>query len=400
MVFVRNMALLGAITFAAMPALAGTSAKLTQASSFYDIDGPNNEFDADNLSYTSGSGNYHGIGLEGLSQLETTDILFKNGVVVAGNKSYGSMTTGVEITFTNTNATRVLRPVVNSTLLAAGIGLYVTDQLLFSPPPGGCGPASLVNCAAIPPGGNSGRGAAHWRNSFASFDFDVSVDGASIYSLAGKLGTDANGNFYEDLGAARGILNDFTRVSGEPNPWFLGYSWNDTNVRIALPNALNPGESVTAVYTITTLVQIGPQNFGLTYPGTGRSESQIGYASFGDPTGGDSPISTDFAAFRFAGFGQENALQGPVLNLNGVGKFSFGDDAEQVTDPVTGEVSLFIPSTEQENPETGELELVSNFIGKAGSNVAPIPEPASWTMLLLGFGFVGGVLRRRAPAAA
>jgi opacity protein-like surface antigen len=44
------------------------------------------------------------------------------------------------------------------------------------------------------------------------------------------------------------------------------------------------------------------------------------------------------------------------------------------------------------------------FVGEwdfAGSSVQAIPEPASWMLLLIGFGAVGGVLRRRpvAPAA-
>ena len=394
-----NLTLVGVMALAASPALAGTSAKLIQATSQYSIANQAGTPSADNLSYANGAGNYHGVGLEGLSELASTTILFKNGVVVAGSGAYGTMTTGVAITFTNSNTARVLTPVVNSTLLAAGMGLFITKDLRYLPPAGVCAPTALVNCTAVPPGGNTFRGSAHYRNSWASFDFDVSVAGTSIYSLSGKLGTDASGNFYEDLGAARSILNDFTRVSGAINPWSLGYSWNDTNVKIRLPNALNPGESVTALYTIKTQVSIGPDNFGLTY-GDGSSESQIGYASFGDPTGGDSPIATDVTAFRRGGFGQDNILGGPNLDLNGVGKFSFGDGATQVTDPLTGQVSLSIPSAEVENPLTGERELVTNFIGQSSSNVAAVPEPTIWAMLLTGFGCIGGAMRRRLPTAA
>jgi hypothetical protein len=41
----------------------------------------------------------------------------------------------------------------------------------------------------------------------------------------------------------------------------------------------------------------------------------------------------------------------------------------------------------------------SNFVNASSSLVAPVPEPASWAMLLLGFAAIGFAMRRR-PAAA
>ena len=96
-----NLTLVGVMALAASPALAGTSAKLIQATSQYSIANQAGTPSADNLSYANGAGNYHGVGLEGLSELASTTILFKNGVVVAGSGAYGTMTTGVAITFTN-----------------------------------------------------------------------------------------------------------------------------------------------------------------------------------------------------------------------------------------------------------------------------------------------------------
>ncbi len=42
-----------------------------------------------------------------------------------------------------------------------------------------------------------------------------------------------------------------------------------------------------------------------------------------------------------------------------------------------------------------------SFVGPAASGASPAPEPATWAMMLGGFGFVGGAMRRRLrPAAA
>jgi len=36
----------------------------------------------------------------------------------------------------------------------------------------------------------------------------------------------------------------------------------------------------------------------------------------------------------------------------------------------------------------------------SGLTCQPLPEPASWAMMLLGFGFIGSAIRRRRPLAA
>lgn len=40
------------------------------------------------------------------------------------------------------------------------------------------------------------------------------------------------------------------------------------------------------------------------------------------------------------------------------------------------------------------------FLGFAQTPVSAVPEPATWAMLIMGFGFVGSALRRRRPACA
>ncbi len=45
-------------------------------------------------------------------------------------------------------------------------------------------------------------------------------------------------------------------------------------------------------------------------------------------------------------------------------------------------------------------DIVGDNIGGVSLNVAAVPEPASWAMLIAGFGLVGATLRRRATARA
>ena len=75
-------------------------------------------------------------------------------------------------------------------------------------------------------------------------------------------------------------------------------------------------------------------------------------------------------------------LQGPSPFLNGVVGFEYA-----WTSQVTGGTGLF-------GTVTGNVTFLAVEAGNA------VPEPASWAMLIAGFGLVGAVQRRRAIAAA
>lgn len=56
-------------------------------------------------------------------------------------------------------------------------------------------------------------------------------------------------------------------------------------------------------------------------------------------------------------------------------------------------------------PETGGVQDVSSFFGgnvlvQVGSDLNIVPEPATWTMMLIGIGMAGGVMRTRRRLAA
>jgi hypothetical protein len=44
----------------------------------------------------------------------------------------------------------------------------------------------------------------------------------------------------------------------------------------------------------------------------------------------------------------------------------------------------------------GGLEVISDFAPN-NATIAPVPEPAGWAMMIVGFGAIGGAMRRRQP---
>ena len=50
-------------------------------------------------------------------------------------------------------------------------------------------------------------------------------------------------------------------------------------------------------------------------------------------------------------------------------------------------------------PLTGSDLAFTTFVNSAGSAASPTPEPATWAMMIAGFGLVGYAMRRRARAA-
>ena len=57
--------------------------------------------------------------------------------------------------------------------------------------------------------------------------------------------------------------------------------------------------------------------------------------------------------------------------------------------------AIFDVNFMQGNASLAEVNLTKNLIGFVGGQVSPVPEPATWAMMLAGFGIVGGVMRGR-----
>ena len=69
-------------------------------------------------------------------------------------------------------------------------------------------------------------------------------------------------------------------------------------------------------------------------------------------------------------------------------------------DPSPLAFTSFEASADFVNGETGIGGNGSTLVGSIGRTAEGVPEPATWALMLVGFGALGGVLRRRALAAA
>jgi hypothetical protein len=105
---------------------------------------------------------------------------------------------------------------------------------------------------------------------------------------------------------------------------------------------------------------------------------------------------------------------GDGVNLSGFNGFSFSINQRTVVDltngnnpTVSGRVSINLPRTRSTtvfsidniSAVNGLLsnDLSGSITGRFHFNIiaAPVPEPATWAMLIIGFGLIGGAARRR-----
>ena len=119
--------------------------------------------------------------------------------------------------------------------------------------------------------------------------------------------------------------------------------------------------------------------------GTGSGESQTGSSG------------TYFPSFPVSGVNGApiylNALLGAFVDASGVvlSEFAPGDGPFTILAPAGATALLFGVNDDIYSDNSGAL-----LIDVAGASVA-VPEPATWAMMLVGFGLVGFATRRRAP---
>ncbi|UZK67736.1 PEPxxWA-CTERM sorting domain-containing protein [Sphingomonas sp. M1-B02] len=62
--------------------------------------------------------------------------------------------------------------------------------------------------------------------------------------------------------------------------------------------------------------------------------------------------------------------------------------------------AMFSDNTTAQVTFNGSPTSNADSFGFSSTSVAAVPEPATWAMMLLGFGVIGGFMRRRSPTAA
>jgi hypothetical protein len=83
-----------------------------------------------------------------------------------------------------------------------------------------------------------------------------------------------------------------------------------------------------------------------------------------------------------------------TANANGGTGVAFG--VGSLSNATAGALTaIFDVNFMQTDANAGSVALTKNLIGFVGNQVNPVPEPATWGMMLVGFGIVGGAMRRR-----
>jgi hypothetical protein len=260
----------------------------------------------------------------------------------------------------------------SSTITAAGLGFYLADTS------GGC---SYMNCPQVAVGSGYNFSQLPFGGPTVGFDFSVTSNTSAtpLYSLSGsmsmftgggtsldrQLGTLGNGdvgpsgprtltNFRESVGDDfTGTLSQIGLATG------IGYAWDATPISFFLPN---PDASFqTLTYTTSVYTDVGTSCIRDS-AGVATSICLVAYSGFGDPVGTAGAV-TDFSDL----LGSISSFSQPI-NGGLIGGVNFA--------PTTFDAPTFGPNG-------------------VSFQEAGVPEPATWTMMIAGFGLLGAALRRR-----
>jgi hypothetical protein len=196
----------------------------------------------------------------------------------------------------------------------------------------------------------------------ASFNFRITGGGTTIYELSGNVmlvrdETSGENVLVSDLGAANAALAGFRMISTAGSQQEFGFAWDATDLLVDFPagTILQPGESSTLTYETVVDTFSRASCYSLL---TGACV--FAYSSFGDPVGRGGGVNPTLRAAQFAASTGSHAL-------------SF-------------DTYIFAAPTFRDGTLSFEL------IGLAHD---PVPEPQIWAALIMGFGMIGGLARRK-----
>ncbi len=288
-------------------------------------------------------------------------VSFESGNAVTGPSIQAESNTFVNLALVN-NGNSAVTPVLHSQITAAGMGFYMADTRTCASSEGG--PSSCMQSQGFATLSDL-RGAANSTLAGVDFDFSIVANDQILYSVHGGMTLTTNSDGFvtlnTDLADARAKLAGFTDVRLGNAGSALGYAWDATNVPQFSLAGIPAGENEYINY------QVSVSTFSRGACLADGFTCLIAYSSFGDPIGRGGGIeSADGAGLQATNlmaslnpfFGSEDGIR----FINGVGL----------------------------GPSTVTAPTVT-FGGANGG----VPEPATWTSMILGFGLLGAALRRR-----
>jgi len=283
-------------------------------------------------------------------------ISFESSNVVSGHSVQSYSSTSVGFSFVNDGS----KPVqFDSEITAAGLGFYLADVT------GGCqysscdevSGVSLLDLTRFIPLGSAGE---------VGFDFSIQDNGEDLFRVSGSSAISyVNGNAffddkfgtgsYKDGTGAMGLLKNFTLASGKSDSAAHGFAWDATAVSFLLGEGRHNLTYNTKVYSTSNANSLS------------CGASLVAYSGFGDPIGRGGGVQA------LTSFSRNGSL-----------------DATSSGCPANGPIKglTFTPTT-FDPPVLKDGVLTYDRPGNG------VPEPATWAMMILGFGGIGAALRRR-----
>jgi PEP-CTERM putative exosortase interaction domain len=177
------------------------------------------------------------------------------------------------------------------------------------------------------------------------------------------------------------------------------------------PGDSAPSAGFTVINQFDDTTGISGSNFQINTPPADSTGAPPAYATFGSSsylsvlTGGSATISFAGATAVEFDWGSIDDYNTLTVLLNGGAEYvitpggNFTNDAngDQILPSTNGLFQIF--ADEGETIYGLRLESSKNSFEIDNLAMAPVPEPATWAMMIAGLGLVGGMMRRRAGAA-